>query len=150
MNDDLVIHFENGPAVLQEAMSEFSDETKLYVEQISQGIFNILDSSKTIKFDRLIRLINYVFETHPHDYINWAQRSGKDSLWSLKILTLSLLLWIKTDQALKLFWEHWESVKNNPDENNHPNIRELDMNWIETVKIYWFPFEEKNPSKNNT
>jgi len=143
-HENVTVQYNNGPEILQNMLENYSDETNLYFEQIKKWIFEILKSWDQIKFNRLIILINFVFDTNWVDFINGWQRDGQMSLWSLKVLTLWLLLWLKTDETLELFWEHWQEIKSDPDSDIHPNITELNWWWIEAVKVFWLPFTQKH------
>jgi len=130
---------------LQEVVESLPNDVKVHFEAIKDAIFIAINKEwNEIEFNNLIRLIDFIFDTSPTRFVNnWVDNDAWKNLWSLKVLSLALLLWVNTDQALKMFGEHWESVQKNPDWNDHPNIRELDGGWIEWVKIYGVPFSEK-------
>ena len=130
---------------LQEVVESLPDDVKIHFEAIKDAIFIAINKEwNEIKFDNLIRLIDFIFDTSPTRFVNnWVDNDAWKNLWSLKVLSLALLLWLNTDQALKMFGEHWESVQKNPDWDNHQNIRQLDEFWLEGIKIYGIPFSKK-------
>jgi len=144
MDEQVIISSEN-ISPLQEVVETLPDNIKIHFEAIKQAIHLAISKEwNEIEFNKLIRLIDFIFDTTPTRFINnWVDNAAWENLWSLKVLSLALLLWLDTNQALKMFWEHWKSVQSTPDWGNHKNIRELDGWGIEWVKIYGIPFSGK-------
>lgn len=144
MDEQIIISDENRTP-LQEVVETLPDNIKIHFESIKQAIYLAINREwNEIKFNNLIRLIDFIFDTTPTRFVNnWVDNAAWENLWSLKVLSLALLLWLDTNQALKMFWEHWKSVQSNPDWDNHKNIRELDGWGIEWVKIYGISFSKK-------
>lgn len=123
----------------------FSESTQLRLKATQEAVGEILkNENEKIRFLHLIQQIDALFVTHPTAFTNGNvfNEAGKN-LSSLKVLTLALLMWLNTDQALRLFWEHWEEVSQNPDWDTHSNIRNLDEVGIQWVKIYGIVFDER-------
>lgn len=145
MNETPTISVENIEPLL-EVVEWFDTDVREHFENMKAAIMNAVSwEGYQIKFDSLIRLIDYLFEIEPTSFINnGVTNQAGENLWSLKVLSIALLLWFDTDQALKLFGEHWASVNSDPDWESHQNIRALNEYWIEGVKIYWNPLSKKD------
>ena len=148
MNDlqnEAVVISQDNISALQWVEKDLSPEMKAHFANIKKAIIETVnDEWREIKFKALIRLIDFVFDTHPVRFVNgWVDNKAWENLSSLKVLSIALLLWLNTNQALMMFWEHNQSIKKDPNDDNHPNIRELDWNWLEWVKIHWIPFWKK-------
>ena len=109
--------------ILDYELPEFSYE---YVSKIKDSINTIREAWETIDFSNMIQLIDYLFETKPIEFTNGSEANkARTNLWSLKILTLGLMLGLNTNQILSLFGEHLTEVENTPKWDSHKNIRAL-------------------------
>lgn len=132
-------------APLEELKKSLSHEAQQILEWIRLSVNDTLNKAYgATDFQSFIKLIDSIFDTTPTRFINGlVENEAGQNLWSLKVLTIALMLWLDTFEALRLFGEHYESVQKNPEWNNHTNIRNLDIFGIEAVKIYGVPFSAK-------
>lgn len=62
---------------------------------------------------------------------------------SCKILGLALLEGLSTEQALRAFGEHYRHVQQNPDGEDHQNIRQLLKTGLDGVKFAQLPLSRR-------
>lgn len=143
MNEIILSHENTFP--LQDLKNSLSSEAQAILEWIRLSTNDVMNHTYgSSDFQSFLKLVDSIFDTSPTRFINGElEDAGWKYLWSLKVLTIALMLWLSTDQALRLFGEHYESVQNNPEWDDHQNIRNLDRVWIEWVKIYGVPFKKK-------
>jgi len=147
MNDtfDEVVISQDNIRPLQSFVDTLSSETQNALTKFKIKIDELLlDPNNKIDFDTIQNKITSILNTVPTRFVNnGVENAERENEGSLRILSIALLFQLTDDNALRLFWEHWESVQENPEGNDHQNIRQLNEYWLWGVKIHWLPFSEK-------
>ena len=139
----------SNPEWIEKFKSELPQEIQTYLERMRAQLWqNLTWGRSTVNFQEMIGDIDFIFQTQETGFENnWVINEAGENLWSLKILAIAIILGFNTQQALRMFWEHYEEVIDNPEWDSHSNIRALmdqvstGINW---VIIHWIPFSPKS------
>lgn len=86
---------------------------------------SLLDQPGT-RFTDVIAGIDQCYAFAPTAFQNGEQyNEANQNNGSCKVFALALLLGLNVDETLRLFCEHYESVLNHPDADDHQNIRQF-------------------------
>ena len=99
---------------------------------------NLLEKAtrNEIVFKDVISFIENNYSYTPSAFKNGKQLNAEnENQGSAKLLYFSKMNNLSKDETLKLFAEHYHSVLESPDGNDHQNIRQFMQNGWETVSF---------------
>ena len=119
-------------------------------KEIKEAIFDIENSVNAITcntkfcFKDFLSIIDKEFNFTPCIfYIGKKENAAWENTGSLKVITYAIMMWYDTQEALKLFGEHYKEVCETPDGDSHPNIRALQEEGLKSVHIVGTPLTMK-------
>ncbi len=97
-------------------------------------------------FQDVLKFIDTYFDFTYSPFSIWELKNTDPwkTTGSCKVLAYAKFAGLSWRGVLDLFWEHYQSVKSNPDWSDHPNIRALIKHGIDMVNFGWdFPLTPK-------
>lgn len=110
-------------------------------------VSDLLDAitAKTVKFTDIITFIDNNYNFTPIMFKNGdKQNQAGENNGSAKVFAFAQLNKLDKNQTLNLFVEHYESVINTPDGNDHDNIRNFMQHGWAGILMETNPLTAKN------
>ncbi len=110
--------------------------TEPSMNQIQSFIERLRLNADSIAFAEVIDLIDAYYHHTPTAFSNGSlMNQASENQGSAKVLSFARLQGLTEQETLHCFAEHWRSVRSNPNDADHQNIRQFMQNGWDSVEL---------------